>query len=522
MKKFLFILGLTGCSVCSHAQVDLGKYGQLSGSLESNRIIYVDDKDLPNSVTDTHFGSNNYLKIDYTNQKFSAGFQLEGYFPTLQGYDMGGYDDKHSFILGNKYISWQDKYYGVRAGDIFDQFGSGLIFRSYEDRQLGFNNSLEGGQVRVNLKDYVKVRGMYGRPRLYMHHADSWVGGADLSLSLTKLAKIESADFSLEGSYVNRHESVAEALKPIVTTPNLNMYSARANFDWNGVSARVEYVNKSKDLSEATMEDMRIGYAWLGEVGYNYKQFSALGTFRVLKHMNTMLTLEGQGTGNVLNYLPALTRQYTYMLANLNPYQVNVNGEAGGQIDAYYSIRPKGQRSKYWNFHANYSTYYSDKKQTGKSRLLWRDVNGDIEHQWNKKLKTSLLVSVQEWSPTHGSTEKTYASNIFVYDMTYKFDRKTSIRGELQYLYSEDYEKDWMAALIEVNFAPHWSVSVSDMYNHGKTEIHYYNGSVSYTFERTRIQVNYGRNRAGYVCSGGVCRYTPAYTGAGITLTTSF
>lgn len=90
MKKFLFILGLTGCSVCSHAQVDLGKYGQLSGSLESNSIIYVDDKDLPNSVTDTHFGSNNYLKIDYTNQKFSAGFQLEGYFPTLQGYDMGG------------------------------------------------------------------------------------------------------------------------------------------------------------------------------------------------------------------------------------------------------------------------------------------------------------------------------------------------------------------------------------------------------------------------------------------------
>ena len=53
MKKFLFILGLTGCSVCSHAQVDLGKYGQLSGSLESNSIIYVDDKDLPNSVTDT-------------------------------------------------------------------------------------------------------------------------------------------------------------------------------------------------------------------------------------------------------------------------------------------------------------------------------------------------------------------------------------------------------------------------------------------------------------------------------------
>lgn len=522
MRKILFILGMAGYGLATYSQVDFGKYGQLSGSLESNSVIYVKDNGLPNSVSDTHFGSNDYLKLDYINRKFSAGIQLEGYFPVLQGFDMGVYDDKHSFILGSKYLSWQDKYYGVRVGDIFDQFGSGMVFRSYEDRQLGFNNSLEGGQVRVSLKDYVKVRGMYGRPRLYMHHADSWVGGADLSLSLAKLAKIETAEFNLEGSYVNRHESVADAFKSVVTTPNLDMYSARANIDWNGISVRAEYVNKSKDLVELTSENMHTGYAWLGEVGYNHKQFSGLATFRVLKHMNTMLTLEGQGTGNVLNYLPALTRQYTYMLANLNPYQVNVNGEIGGQADVYYSIRPNGQRSKYWNFHANFSTYYSDKNLIGKSRLLWRDINGDIEHQWNKKIKTGFLVSVQEWSPTHGTTERTYASNIFVYDMTYKFDRKTSVRGELQYLYSEDYEKDWMAALIEVNLAPHWSFSISDMYNNGDTKKHYYNGSVSYTFDRTRIQVNYGRNRAGYICSGGVCRYTPAYTGAGITLTTSF
>lgn len=65
------------------------------------------------------------------------------------------------------------------------------------------------------------------------------------------------------------------------------------------------------------------GNAILAEVGYATGNFSALGTFRRLEHMNTMLTLQGQGAGNTLNYLPALTRQYTYMLANLEPYQVN-------------------------------------------------------------------------------------------------------------------------------------------------------------------------------------------------------
>ena len=48
-------------------------------------------------------------------------------------------------------------------------------------------------------------------------------------MSLAKLAKIKTAEFNLEGSYVNRHESVADAFKSVVTTPNLDMYSARAN-----------------------------------------------------------------------------------------------------------------------------------------------------------------------------------------------------------------------------------------------------------------------------------------------------
>jgi hypothetical protein len=82
--------------------------------------------------------------------------------------------------------------------------------------------------------------------------------------------------------------------------------------------------------------------------------------------------------------------------------------------------------------------------------------------------------------------------------------------------------KDWMAALLEVNFAPHWSVYASDMYNHGSTNVHYYNAGVSYTRSRTRLALGYGRYRDGYICSGGVCKPIPAYTGANLSLTMSF
>ena len=70
---------------------------------------------------------------------------------------------------------------------------------------------------------------------------------------------------------------------------------------------------------------------------------------------------------------------------------------------------------------------------------------------------------------------------------------------KLQYLQTKQDKKDWMAALLEVNFAPHWSIFASDMYNHGSSKVHYYNAGVSYAKSRTRIALGYGRYKAGYI-----------------------
>ena len=133
-----------------------------------------------------------------------------------------------------------------------------------------------------------------------------------------------------------------------------------------------------------------------------------------------------------------------------------------------------------------------------------------------------FLYSAQEKSTSYGANKNTMVQNIFVTDMQYKFTPKLSARMELQYLLTHEEEKDWMAALLEINFAPKWSIYGSDMYNHGSTKIHYYNAGVSYAKSRTRVALSYGRFKAGYICSGGVCRTIPAYTGANLSITTSF
>ena len=531
IKRFLAAAAAAAAlSVSAAGQVRTGDEGQLSASFETNTIYYVDDKGLAGSTPDDRFGSNNYLKIDYNYKKLSAGIQLEGYFPALYGYELGQQADPKKFFLGSKYISWDDENFSVLVGNVYEQFGNGLIFRSYEDRQLGLNNSLEGVRASYSFSRFVAVKGMYGRPRLYTDYAGSWVRGLDLSVSVADIFNWDNILLSVEGSYVNRYEALDKDVTMDfyslgLDTPQLNMYSGRVNFGWKGLSVKGEYAAKSKDLPMPGSSRAVRGAAIFGEAIYSWKSFSVSGTFRMIENMGTMLTLYGAGTGNSLNYLPSLTRQYTYMLANLNPYQVNVAGETAGQVDVYYSLRNRNDRHRYWNFHANYSTAYTlngSQSATGKVQLMWSDANVDIERQWNRKLKTILLYSRQQWSPSHGAQAETYVSNIFVGDVTYKFDRKKSLRAEVQYLLSSDYEGDWVAGLVEFSFAPMWSVFASDMYNLEGTRKNYYNAGFSFTKGRTRIQLSYGRNRAGYICSGGVCRYSPAYTGLNLAMTTSF
>ena len=538
MKRFLTLLLAAGCTVAAQAQIRLGD-GQLTGSFETNTIYYVDDNGLGEAgkAPKDHFGSNNYLKADYTYGRFSAGLQADAYLPALQGYEIGQQPGGHKFYLSSKYIQWQDKNFSVLVGDIFDQFGNGLIYRSYEDRQLGFNNSVEGIRGIYRFGSFVELKGLYGRPRLYTDYTDSWVRGADLKISIADIAKASELQLTIEGSYVNRYEGLdkdeyVDFAELGLTNPNLNMYSGRLNLDWKGLSLRGEYAVKSTDLSSLNQTEAMKGHASLVELGYYYKGFSFSGQFRELDHMGTLLSLYGNGTGNTLNYLPALTRQYTYMLANLNPYQVNVEGEIGGQVDVYYTWRNPSNRHRYWNFHANYSTFYTrNLSQTASSdrhELLWRDANFDIERQWNRTWKTTILYSFQEWNPYHGAKHRTYVSNIFVADVTCKISKKSSLRAEVQYLLSDEYEGDWVAGLLEYNLAPRWSIFFQDMYNLDATaannyeKINYYSGGFSYTKNRTRIQLSYGRNRAGYICSGGVCRYSPAYTGVNLAITSSF
>jgi hypothetical protein len=113
-------------------------------------------------------------------------------------------------------------------------------------------------------------------------------------------------------------------------------------------------------------------------------------------------------------------------------------------------------------------------------------------------------------------------SDIIVADAKYQFSKKVTLRGEAQYLFTDDDEGDWAFGLLELSLLPNWMITVQDMYNVGSTHIHYYQGFVTFNKASHRLQLGYGRTRAGFNGSGGVCRYVPASKGVTLNYTYAF
>ena len=101
-------------------------WGYVTGSLESNNNVYVEDEAnnffpsyQPQLKNDNIFASNDYLKVDYYKGRLSAGLQMEGYFPTLVGYPIS----ENNMTLSNLYVTWKDKSYSSSAVDFFSEAG---------------------------------------------------------------------------------------------------------------------------------------------------------------------------------------------------------------------------------------------------------------------------------------------------------------------------------------------------------------------------------------------------------------
>ena len=95
----------------------------------------------------------------------------------------------------------------------------------------------------------------------------------------------------------------------------------------------------------------------------------------------------------------------------------------------------------------------------------------------------------------------------------------------MQYMHTEQDYGSWVNLFVEFSKAPHWSFEMSGMYNIKPTErapkdkngeslsIFYPSIGITYTSGPNRFSMRYVKQVEGVVCSGGVCRLEPAFSG---------
>ncbi len=486
-------------------------WGKIGASLESKSIYYMKDLKTNAYNPSDKFGMNNYLKVDYSIKGFTIGLQYETYLPALVGYP----SNLDGTGIAMKYVAFQNDYMDIRVGDFFQQFGSGMLFRSWEDRSLGINTAIEGLNAGFNYKNIVSVRGIAGRPSLYLDKLSSQVRGLDVSFDALSFLKRGDLSLKLEGSFLNKYEGVKpEDLDNF--SENVNGYSARLGFQFANLTIKAE--NVWRDPNPTYLNDLSKdkGMGTLVEVNYDGPTYGSSLIFRRLKRMESYTTRKGNTLYENLNYLPALTQQSNYTLFNRTPYSSQAFDEIGGQADIFWSWKRK------LKLHANFSTWYGDPKASSdnsNTELLYRNLAVDGEIKWNSKYKTIIAYSYQVFNPAiKGYNSDQWTSHAFAADMLFKINNTNYIRAELQYLMTNKDKKSWVGASVEYSLAPNFTFSAADWWNFGGDGTHYYNVGVGYTRNKVRGMLSYGRFMEGYICSGGVCSYIPAYTGLNLTL----
>ena len=540
MKRFAliatFITAVMAMTIHVNGQVTL------SGSIQSDILFPEDDEAIGTEHYSEWARTNTYVDLKLASKYVEAGGRLEFLKYPLPGYepDFEGWGVPHMYVKGHY------KNVELTVGDYYEQFGSGFILRTYEERSLGIDNALRGVKLNYRPAGGVALKALTGKQRRYWHHNDALVSGVDLELGLDQFIKpLEDRDtrITLGASWVNKHEDADEDALFLDATHKLNLpefvnaWDARLNVAHKGFNLLAEYAHKSQDPSFDNGYHYGDGNAAMLSASYSKKGMSLLLQAKRSENMSFRSRRSMSGTSSFINHLPAFTHDQTYMLPAQYPYATQTDGEWAFQAEFGYSFKKGtalggkyGTKLKLNVSHVRGLLEEDVKNPVASDRVMgsdgyktpffkmgetyYQDIDVQIDKRLSRDFSLILMYMNQRYNMTvvegHGGM---ITSNILVADGKYKFSPKLTLRCELQYQFCDGDEGDWAFALAELSWAPHWMFTVSDVWNCGETDLHYYQALVTYNVKAHRIQAGYGRNQAGFNCSGGVCRWVPATRG---------
>jgi hypothetical protein len=528
------------------AQINLSNLpnlGEIHGNFQATAQYYVPDSTIGAPDVPEKMLMNGFANIIYTKGKFTAGIRYESYLNALQGFDARYQGNGIQY----RFATYKSDALEVTVGNFYQQFGNGLILRSYEERGLGFDNALDGIRLKYEVVKGLYLTGLTGKQRSFMTQGPGIVRGFDGELQINEaFKKLAEKKFrlTLGGSFVSRYQKDEDPA--LVLPENVGASSGRFEFNYEDFRLNGEYAYKINDPNSANLNGKiyKPGDAQVIMASYAKKGIAFSASAIRADNMNFRSDRDASLNNLLLNYTPAFNKNHTYSLLTFYPYASQPNGEFqfSGEVNAKLIKKPKWKMDITVNYSgsnnldttklsaATDSTlqgYTVNSYGPGKE-VFFRDFYVELNQKFGKKFKASLMYSHQIYNKSviQKAGFPTIHSDIVVADLTYRLKGEGTVRLEMQNLSTNDDHQDWAQVMIEYTVNSHWFVAALDQYNYGNEHIseryHYPSATVGYNKNANRITLSYGKQRAGIFCVGGICRLVPASNGITLTVTSSF
>lgn len=581
LRRIWYVLGCLSAVLPLFAQDEGGPGtspgGRLTGNLSMNGNFFMRDARIGAANTPQYdrqlFGADSWLNLNYQQWGFDLGLRFDLFNNSNLLNPTGSFT---GVGIGQWYVSKRIHKLGISGGYLYDIIGSGIIFRAYEQRPLAIDQALYGVRLTYDILPDWKVKAFTGRQKQQFDVYNSVLRGLNLegflaldSAGVTLAPGIGVVGRTLDDPTMNnlvaalntyRQEDIARMFPDTVAGgyrgPAYNTYAATfyntltvGPFSWY-----VETAWKSKDIMNDPFAD-RVNLAGdtLPNAGaYVNTTGSVLFTSLSYAHKGLGITLEGKRTDHfdfrtrpqeegfrgLLHYIPPMARVNTYRLPARYAAATQFVGEMAIQADIRYRVNKK------LSLNLNLSHIDNLDKE-----LLYREIFSEIYFKQKNKWSLTTGLQWQRYNQEvfYGKPEADLIETLTPYlDFLYHFDRRKTLRLEAQYmnvgknadkttgtLVREDYG-NWIFALLEFSAAPYWTVTVSDMYNidpgkispvddNGKKlRIHYPRVDLFYTYKANRLSLSYVKQVEGIVCSGGICRLEPAFSGVKMSVNSTF
>jgi len=543
--------------------------GQFTGNLLLNNQKYLRDDKIGASGTMPVYGRNVvssdfWLFMQYRIKDYSFivrydGFNNSNLLSPLEIYSNHGI----GFWQANKKLGELD----ITVGSFYDQFGSGVLFRAYEQRQIGIDYSMQGLRLAYNINENWRIKGFSGNQKgsnkKRFDFNPQVISGLNIegSIDLGKDSLGESKFGSLQvgASAINRTLD-DQSMSWLVTNinsyerddqfvPKYNVYGFNGyftydigNFSWNveanykSEEAIVDMDNKLR-LSDGNVlytslswgkSKMKVGNT-LVSVGLNV-QARHIDNF-VLKTSPSATLLDG-----LVSYLPSLTKQNTYRLMARYNAPAQDLGEDGFQGEIEAKIGTKTRVS----FNASYVQSLKSNGELDpttkqmKPIELFREYNLEVVQSIGKdKLKLGLQNILYNQARYEREPEYDPVNTITpFFEWLHKTNSGKTFRVEGQYLNTKQDQGSFANLVVEYYFTKNFSMSVGDMLNiephryetMGISDeiLHYPSFFMGYVHNNSVYTLSYIKQQAGVNCSGGICRLEPAFSGVRFTVSSNF